>query len=130
MRDKRDNRKKRFIEALTVQGTVFHAAQAAGVSRQTAYRWREDDLEFADSWDEAIDNAVDAVENAVYQKALSGDTIAAIFYLKAQRPKFRDRLNINVEQVQSDIDDMLERMRANPILLARALPALTDRQCF
>jgi 20S proteasome alpha/beta subunit len=126
MRYKRDTRKKRFIAALTENGTVYHAAQAAGVSRQTVYRWREDDLKFADLWDEAIENAVDAVENAVYQKALSGDTIAAIFYLKAQRPKFRDRLNINVEQVQSDIDEMMERMRANPVLLARTIPALKD----
>ena len=110
--------KKRFIETLAAQGTVFHAAQAAGIFRWTAYRWREDDPEFADLWDEAIENAVDAVENAVYQKALSGDTIAAIFYLKAQRPKFRDRLNINVEQVQSDIDEMIKRMRANPASLA------------
>ena len=55
--------------------------------------------------------------NVVYQRALGGDTIAAIFYLKAQRPKFRDRLNINVEQVQSDIEEMMERMRANPNLL-------------
>jgi hypothetical protein len=31
MRDKRDRQKKRFIDALTAQGTVYHAAQAAGV---------------------------------------------------------------------------------------------------
>lgn len=67
MRDKRDTRKKRFIDALTAQGTVFHAAQAAGVSRQPAYRWREDDLEFASLWDEALANAVDVVENTIYQ---------------------------------------------------------------
>lgn len=118
MRDKRDTRKKRFIDALTAQGTVYHAAQAARVSRQTAYRWRQDDPKFADLWDEAIENAVDAVENVVYQRALGGDTIAAIFYLKAQRPKFRDRLNINVEQVQSDIDELLERLRGNPDFLS------------
>lgn len=117
MRDKRDTRKKRFIDGLTENGTVYHAALAAGISRQTAYRWREDDLEFADLWDEAIENAVDAVENTVYKRALGGDTIAAIFYLKAHRPKFRDRLNIDVEQVQSNIDEMIERMRANPVLL-------------
>ncbi|MEK6283045.1 MAG: hypothetical protein AABN95_22020 [Acidobacteriota bacterium] len=29
-------------------------------------------------------NAVDAIENVIYQRALSGDFIAAIFYLKAQ----------------------------------------------
>ena len=37
VRDKRDSRKKRFIEALTLQGTVYHAAQAAGVSCQTVF---------------------------------------------------------------------------------------------
>jgi len=43
MRDKRDRRKKRFIEALTLHGMVYHAAKAAGVFRQTAYRWRHED---------------------------------------------------------------------------------------
>lgn len=117
MRDKRDTRKKRFLATLTAEGTVLHAAQAAGVSRWTAYRWRHEDLAFAELWDEAIENAVDAVENVVYHRALGGDIIAAIFYLKAQRPKFRDRLSINVEQVQSEIDEMIERFRDNPGLL-------------
>ena len=88
MSDKSDTRKKRFLATLTAQGTVRHAAQAAGVSRWTAYRWRHEDLAFAELWDEAIENAVDAVENVVYHRALDGDIIAAIFYLKAQRPKF------------------------------------------
>jgi hypothetical protein len=48
----------------------------------TAYRWRESDREFAAGWDEAMDTAVDAVESVLYKKALSGDTIAMIFYLK------------------------------------------------
>src|SRR5688500_6273340 len=119
MRDKRDRQKKKFIEALTAQGTVYHAAQAAGVSRWTAYRWRQDDPQFADLWDQAIENAVDAVENVIYQRALSGDTIAAIFYLKAQRPIYRDRLNIDIKQVQSEIEEALERLRANPDLLLK-----------
>jgi len=124
MRDKRDSRKKRFIAALTVQGTVYHAAQAAGISRQTAYRWRDDDHEFASLWDEAKDNAVDAVESSLYQKALSGDTIAMIFYLKAHRPIYRDRLNIDIKQVQSEIEERMAQLRENPDLLARSLPAL------
>jgi len=126
MRDKRDRQKKRFIAALTAQGTVFHAAQAAGISRQTAYRWQRDDPEFADQWDEAIENAVDVVESVIYQKALSGDVIAAIFYLKAQRPKFRDRLNIDVEQVKSEIQERVAQLGVTPRLLAQAIPALTE----
>jgi hypothetical protein len=117
MRDKRDRPKKRFLAALTEQGTVYHAAQAAGVSRQTVYRWREEDSEFAELWYEAIENAVDRVENTIYQRAVDGDTIAGIFYLKAHRPIYRDRLNIDIEQVQSRIEEAIERLRANPDLL-------------
>jgi hypothetical protein len=64
-----NTKKKRFIETLAAQGTVSHAAQAAGVSRMTAYRWREVDREFASLWDEAHENAVDAVESVLYQTA-------------------------------------------------------------
>ena len=126
MSDKRDRQKKRFIAALTAQGTVYHAAQAAGISRQTAYRWQRDDPEFADAWDEAIENAVDVVESVIYQKALSGDVIAAIFYLKAQRPKFRDRVSIDIEQVKGEIQERMAQLGMTPRLLARAIPALTE----
>ena len=125
MRDKRDTKKKRFIETLAAQGTVSHAAQAAGVSRNTAYRWREDDREFAACWDEAHEKAVDAVERSLYQKAVSGDTVCMIFYLKAHRPIYRDRMNIDLKQVHSEIEDRIAQLRENPHLLARAIPART-----
>ena len=66
MRDKSDRQKKRFIDALTTHGTVRHAAQVAGFSRNTVYRWRQEDLEFAEAWYEAHENAVDEVENVIY----------------------------------------------------------------
>ena len=126
MCDKRDRCKKRFIETLEAQGTVLHAAKAAGVSRWTAYRWRQEDLEFAAQWDEALENAVDVVENSLYQKAVSGDTICMIFYLKAHRPIYRDRLNIDIEQVRGEIEERIAQLGENPALLARAIPPLTD----
>ena len=126
MRDRRDRQKKKFIDTLAVQGTVSHAAQAAGVSRNTAYRWRHEDLEFASLWEEAHDNAVDEVDSVVYQKALSGDTIAMIFYLKAHRPIYRDRLNIDIEQVNREIEERMAQLGVTPRLLARAIPALTE----
>jgi 20S proteasome alpha/beta subunit len=107
VRYKRDTRKKRFIAALEAQGTVLHACRAAGISRQTAYRWRDDDLEFAFEWDEARENAVDVVESTIYQQAVGGNTIAAIFYLKAHRPIYRDRLNIDIEQVRGEIEERM-----------------------
>jgi len=105
--------KKRFIETLAAQGTVLHAAQAAGVSRNTAYRWRQDDHEFACLWDEAHENAVDAVESTIYQQALGGNTLAAFFYLKAHRPIYRDRLNIDIKQLHSEIEERIAQLRAS-----------------
>lgn len=122
MRDKRDRQKKTFIETLAEQGTVLHAAKAAGVSRWTAYRWRQEDLAFADQWDEALETAVDAVENSLYQKAVSGDTICMIFYLKAHRPIYRDRLNIDINQVRSEIEERMAQLATTPdLLLGRRL---------
>lgn len=119
MRDKRDRQKKRFIETLEAQSTVLHAAKAAGISRQTAYRWRKDDPAFDSRWDEALDNAVDVVENSLYQKAVNGDTICMIFYLKAHRPIYRDRLNIDIEQVRGEIEERIAQLGENPALLLR-----------
>ena len=121
MRDRRDRQKKTFIETLEAQGTVLHAAKAAGVSRWTAYRWRQEDLDFADQWDEALENAVDVVENSLYQKAVSGDTICMIFYLKAHRPIYRDRLNIDIEQVRGEIEERIGQLTANPRLALKRL---------
>ena len=126
MCDKRDTKKKRFIETLAVQGTVSHAAQAAGVSRNTVYRWRDDDPEFAILWDEAHEQAVDSVESVLFQKALSADTICMIFYLKAHRPIYRDRLNIDIEQLKSEIEEKMANLGMTPAVLARAIPALRD----
>ncbi len=43
---------------------------------------------FASCGDEAHETAVDAVERVLYQKALCGDTVAMIGYLKAHAAKF------------------------------------------
>jgi hypothetical protein len=54
--------KKEVIETLEAQSTVLYAAKAAGISRWTAYRWRQEDPEFDSRWDEALENAVDVVD--------------------------------------------------------------------
>ena len=111
MRYKRDNQKKRFLETLAEQGTISCAAQAAGVSRMTAYRWRQDDREFASLWDDAMETAVDSVESTLYQKARSGETVPMIFYLKAHRAIYRDRLTINLPQMQKEVEERLAQLQ-------------------
>jgi hypothetical protein len=54
----------------------------------------------------------------MYKQAVGGNTLAAIFYLKAHRPIYRDRLNIDLKRLDSEIEEALERIRANPDLLS------------
>jgi len=53
--------------------------------------------------DKAMEQAVDAVEGVLYQKALSGDLVSMIFYLKTHRPMYRYKLNINVSQLHGQL---------------------------
>jgi hypothetical protein len=96
--------KKRFLVGLVKKASVYHAAKFAGICRMTAYRWRKDDDEFAKSWDSALEDAIDTVETSLYERALAGDTTATIFFLKGNRAKYRDRVTIDVNKLDADIE--------------------------
>jgi hypothetical protein len=102
-----------FINMLAKCGVVSKACKAAGISRMTAYRYRENDPVFKDQWDEAIDIAVENMEaeaqrravegvlKPVYQKGTKVGTVREysdtllIFLLKAHKPKkYRDNATI------------------------------------
>jgi hypothetical protein len=58
--------RKVFLDQLTKTPSVTHAAKAARVTRRTAYNWRESDPEFAERWDDALAESIDALEHQVY----------------------------------------------------------------
>ena len=47
--------KSAFLEALAKTGKVKQACAEADCSRQSAYRWRDSDIEFATAWDRALE---------------------------------------------------------------------------
>src|SRR4051812_9089120 len=61
---------KTFIEKLSRGLTIGSAARAAGISRQTAYVWREEDPQFAADWDAAIEDGTDAAEDAAFTRGV------------------------------------------------------------
>jgi hypothetical protein len=120
------NRKRTFIEELRRKATFYHAAQAAGISRKTGYVWIERDPAFAAACEDAREDTVDILETSVYERALGnseqgikGDSLLAMFWLKAHRPKFRDRVSIDLNEVQAEIQ---QRIASVPAL---QLPAST-----
>lgn len=71
---------------------VSEAARAAGVGRRTVYDWRDADLAFAAAWDEAEEEAVDALEAAARKRAMESSDRLMEILLKAHRPaKYMDR---------------------------------------
>ncbi|MBG0776275.1 MAG: hypothetical protein H0S85_07535 [Desulfovibrionaceae bacterium] len=64
--------RKRFLAALRGSGNVSEAARHAGVSRSRVYDLRAEDAAFAAAWDEALEAAVDALEEEVRRRALEG----------------------------------------------------------
>src|SRR5437879_1558687 len=80
-----------FLRTLAKTPSVTFAAKAACVPRRTAYAHREQDPEFAEAWNDALDQSLDVLEHEVYQRAIEGDAQLAMFLLKAHRPAvYRD----------------------------------------
>lgn len=57
---------------LAKRGIVLDACLVAGVSRTTAYEWKNTDPEFAAVWDEALETAADVLEAETWRRAVEG----------------------------------------------------------
>lgn len=103
-------RKCRFIEAFRHEGSIYHAAMVAGIHRTTCYKWIESDPKFALALEESKEDCYDKAETSVFKKALAGDSLLLMFYLKAHRHKFRDKVTIDVESVRDEIQQRMEQL--------------------
>lgn len=61
-----------FLAALRERGVVGYACKAAKVARSTMYAYRERHKRFAAEWDDAIEDALDAMETEGFRRAVEG----------------------------------------------------------
>jgi hypothetical protein len=86
-----DEWRPKFLASLRNSGNVRAACLAAGIDRRTAYRNRDNSTEFAAQWDEALQDAIDALEAVAINRARTSSDTLLIFLLKAHRPeKYRE----------------------------------------
>jgi len=83
-------KKALFLEAM--ERGIFTpgvAADAAGISRNTAFAWRDKDAEFGAAWDQAIEKCLDQIEERMRQIGLELNqphkVTAAMFLLNGYR---------------------------------------------
>jgi hypothetical protein len=87
-----DRARETFLAVFRDTCNVSEAARAAGVGRRTVYDWRDADPAFAAAWDEAEEEAVDALEAAARKRAMESSDRLMEILLKAHRPaKYMDR---------------------------------------
>lgn len=64
--------KSKFLEELSVIPNVRRACDAASVSRAKVYSERAKNAEFAQQWDQAIEEACDRLEEEAHRRAVKG----------------------------------------------------------
>lgn len=120
---------EKFLASLRkTGGNIARAARAEKIDRSTAYRWREEDKDFAARWDEAIQDGLDDLEEEARRRAYKGlrqavyykgevvgyeyeysDTLM-IFLLKGGRPeKYKERHEVKLD-VSELTDEELSRI--------------------
>ena len=83
-----DERKNTMLDTLDRSlGVVTTACRAAGISRNTHYRWMKEDAEYAAAVDDLQNVALDFAESKLFEQMRNNNTAAVIFYLKTKGKK-------------------------------------------
>lgn len=88
-------KKAKFLEALADTCNITEAAEIVGISRQSIYRHRKSDPEFAEALEEARMVGADHLEDIAVDRAKKNSDTLLIFLLKGAKPdKYADRKQI------------------------------------
>ena len=89
-----------FIEHLRKLPNVSSACEQLGISRQSVYRWRQEDQHFAETMELALSEGDahidDFVENKLLKKIREDDVRSITYYLDRRHPKYK-RIQIDSE---------------------------------
>jgi len=119
-----------FLVELRKIPIVQVACEKLDVSRNSVYRWRKEDEEFAKAMDEALAEGEKLVNDMTESQLLSliGEKHwpAISFWLRKRNPKFHDRVEVTakVEQVVKPLSPEDEELKK--IALRLALPHTND----
>lgn len=69
-----DDQRQTFLDVLARTGIIADACREAGTTRTTVRNWRNSDEVFNAAYDEAMEEAADAVESELRRRAIEGVT--------------------------------------------------------
>lgn len=102
------NKRKIFLSQLEEIPIIKLACDKAGISRNTVYRWRKENKEFAEKMDKALnegENNIDDLTNAQYFSLIKNGCWPAIRY------RLGKSLSLNEKSLVQQIDEKTEEKR-------------------
>jgi hypothetical protein len=116
-----------FLAALADSANVRAACEAAGISRETAYHYREKNEAFRAEWETAIQDACDTLEEEAWKRACTTSDVLLIFLLKAHRPAlYRETIHHRIDITQI-LRQVAEADGLDPDEVVRAAEAIATR---
>lgn len=95
-----NEQRAQFLERFSECGSVLQACSDTGVARRTHYEWLADDPEYKQQFERAKQQAVDALESRVFQRANVESDRLAEFLLKGLKPEvYGDRMKAQISGV-------------------------------
>lgn len=111
-----------FLDELRKVPIVQVACEKTGLSRNSVYRWRKEDQDFAKRMDEAMEEG-EALVNDMSESQLlvlikEKNWSAISFWLRKRNPKFKDRIEVEVTPKQDELSPEQEETVREALRLA------------
>jgi hypothetical protein len=123
---KKNKFQKQFLDELRKVPIVQVACEKTGLSRNSVYRWRNEDAEFRKAMEEAIAEGEELVNDMSEGQLLTlikeKNWSAISFWLRKRNPKFKDRLEVEVAPKQEELTPEQEETVREALRLATAAP--------
>ena len=98
---KKNKTKNIFLDSLRKVPIVQISCDKANISRNSVYRWRKEDKEFADDMDKAMAEGEDFIndisEGQLLNMIKEKSWPALAFWLKHRNPKFKEKFEVTTK---------------------------------
>lgn len=103
---KKNRIKNEFLDHLRKIPIIQVACEKVGISRNSVYRWRNEDVEFLKDMDQALLEGEELINDMSESQLVSmirdKNWQAISFWLRKRNPKFRDRLEVSTNTLPQE----------------------------
>lgn len=120
---KKNKKAQEFLEQLKKIPIVLVACEKTGLSRNTVYRWKREDMAFSKAMDEALKEGEELVNDMSESQLLTlikeKNWSAISFWLRHRNPKFKERIEVEGINVIQELSPEQKKLVDKALTLAK-----------